>query len=338
MNKSTYVGLAFAFVHFSVEVACFYYIYSQFASNGYWWIIALLFDALAFLPQSIIGVIIDKYPKFNIGLLGSCFILFALILNFNVISLVIIAIGNAMVHISGANFTLRGSDGKIFPNAIFVGGGSFGVITGQIIGMSNKDLLKLIPIILMLISLIFIFVINKKIDLSNKHCNFNIAKDYDISIITLLAFIGVSVRGYIAYAIPTDWKKTTIQAVALFCFMGIGKMMGGIVADKIGYRKTTYISLIVGLPFLLFGNSIMILSLIGVALFSMTMPVTIAILVSKYKNNPCLAFGITTVGLFVGTFPVFFVKPDTLLLNQLVVIALTLIAIPTFCICIKKGK
>ena len=45
----------------------------------------------------------------------------------------------------------------------------------------------------------------------------------------------------------------------------------------------------------------MIVSLIGVAMFSMTMSITLAILVSVLKKKPGLAFGLTTIGLWLIT-------------------------------------
>ena len=40
-------------------------------SSPLWALFALLYGAVAFLPQNIIGIITDKYPKLNIGLIGS---------------------------------------------------------------------------------------------------------------------------------------------------------------------------------------------------------------------------------------------------------------------------
>ena len=94
----------------------------------------------------------------------------------------------------------------------------------------------------------------------------------------------------------------------------------------------------VALPFLLGGNSNMVLSLIGIALFSMTMPVTVAILVSVFPKQPGFAFGLTTLGLFVGVAPAFFIRPETLLAHQIVVVILTAMALPAVVLCIKKGK
>ena len=68
------------------------------------------------------------------------------------------------------------------------------------------------------------------------------------------------------------------------------------------------ISTLAAIPFLYFGENIMIISLIGVMFFSMTMSITLAILVSVLKKAPGLAFGLTTIGLFLGTVPIFFVK------------------------------
>ena len=50
-------GCLYAFIHFSIEVACFYFLFSRISATPSWWILALLFDALAFLTQGIFGCI-----------------------------------------------------------------------------------------------------------------------------------------------------------------------------------------------------------------------------------------------------------------------------------------
>ena len=59
----------------------------------------------------------------------------------------------------------------------------------------------------------------------------------------------------------------------------------------------------------------MVISLIGVMFISMTMAITLAILVSVLKKTPGLAFGFTTIGLFLGTAPIFFVEITNNYLN-----------------------
>ena len=71
----------------------------------------------------------------------------------------------------------------------------------------------------------------------------------------------------------------------------------------------------------------MFISLIGVMFFSMTMSITLAILVSKLKKMPGVAFGLTTIGLFLGTLPVFFIRISMIYNIILIVVASILCAI-----------
>ena len=338
MIRKNTVGIGYGFVHFSVEVASFYFLFARISEDPRWWLLALLFDAVAFIPQSMIGILTDTHPKFPIGMFGGILMICALLLPIDFISLMLIGLGNACIHVSGAQHTLRATAGKITPSAIFVGAGSFGVITGQLLGGLKMPWIGIVPLLLMAVSVILMIGIRKRDPLEEQIAELSVASHMDISLLVLCAFVGVTVRGYIAYAVPTEWNKTLVQGVMLFVCMGLGKMLGGILADKIGFRWVTGISLLGGLPFLLFGNSVMWLSLMGVALFSMTMPVTVAILASAFPKQPGYAFGITTVGLFMGTAPAFFVRPQTLPAHQILVIVLTVVALPAIYVCIKKGR
>ena len=59
-------------------------------------------------------------------------------------------------------------------------------------------------------------------------------------------------------------------------------------------------TILLALPFLLFGDRYMLISLIGVMFFSMTMSVTLAVLVSVLPDAPGLAFGLTASALWPG--------------------------------------
>ena len=69
----------------------------------------------------------------------------------------------------------------------------------------------------------------------------------------------------------------------------------------------------------------MFVSLIGVMFFSMTMAITLGMVASIFKKNPGLAFGYTTIGLFLGTLPIFFVKVTTLSNNIVLIVISSLI-------------
>lgn len=305
-------GYLYFYIHFVVEIVCFFYL-SRVTNNSYFvWLIPFVYDGLAFVPQSIIGYISDKYPKINMGLIGVGLLIIAYLIyglmNISIyVSLIILCLGNAFLHVSGAENTLKSSNGKLSPAAIFVSGGSFGVVTGRLLARSSINPLVLLIPILSIIP--FTILSGSYLDKKDNCNNYNYVKDnLNPKLIILIAVFVVIIRGYMGYGIPTSWNKTTRELLIFFFTMGLGKALGGILSDIFGIKKIAIFSTLIAIPFLCFGDNIMIVSLIGVMFFSMTMAITLGILVSVLKNTPGLAFGLTTIGLFLGTAPIFFIK------------------------------
>ena len=321
-------GYLYFYIHFIVEIVCFFYL-TRISNSMIVWLVPFLYDAFAFVPQSIIGYISDKYPKVKMGIIGVILLfigisIFSFINVSKFVSLFIICIGNCFLHISGAENTLKNSHGKLAHSAIFVSGGSFGVISGRLLAKTALPIWILLPFILTIIPFaLYADSFNNK----NTNCNmFNyVKKSIKPGVIILIAVFVVIIRGYMGYGIPTSWNKTVIQNVLLFVFMGIGKAMGGILSDAFGIRKVAIFSTLLAIPFLCFGDTIMIVSLFGVMAFSMTMSITLGILVSILKKTPGLAFGLTTIGLFLGTAPIFFVKTPSVLYNSIMIAVLSIV-------------
>ena len=322
-------GYLYAYVHFILEVVCFCYL-SRVSNSLIVWLVPFLYDGFAFIPQSLIGYIKDKYPKFNEGLLGAC-LLFIGILLFSFctvnkfIILFLVSIGNALLHVEGAYNTLMSSNGKLSHPAIFVGFGAFGVITGRIIGKTSMPTWFLLPLIVTMIPILLFG--NQFVNKESSCKKFNYVKNNkNTFMVILLATFVVVVRGYMGYRIPSAWQTTTIHTVLLFVTMGLGKILGGILADIIGLKKVASISTLLALPFIILGNNNMFISLFGIMCFSMTMSITLAIMVSVLKKNPGLAFGFTTIGLSLGTFPIFFITISNTTLNTILLVTLSLIS------------
>lgn len=321
-------GYLYFYVHFIVEIVCFFYLSRVLNNSAIVWIVPFIYDGLAFVPQSMIGYISDKYPKINMGLIGVILLFIAYLIygltNMPIyLSLIILAIGNAFLHVSGAEDTLRSSEGKLSPAAIFVAGGSFGVVTGKLLARTSLNPLFMFIAILTIIP--FTLLSKTYIKKDSNTNNFNYVKEkLNSNIVILIAVLVVIIRGYMGYGIPTSWNKTTLQLIIFFCTMGLGKALGGILSDIFGIRKIAIISCLLAIPFLCFGDNNMFISLVGVMFFSMTMAITLGILVSKLKKKPGLAFGLTTIGLFLGTAPIFFIKLN-MIGNIIVIIVASII-------------
>lgn len=345
--KNIETGFLYFYIHLITEVACFYFLSNLIGDSIYLWLCPLIYDALAFVPQSIIGYLSDKIPKINFSIIGIILLIISIILfnsniYFKYLPLIILCLGNACIHVNGAEVTLKTSSGKLSHSAIFVAGGSFGVITGKILASIKLHYIFIIFLCLSTIPFILYAQQYLKDEIRNENANcskFNYASN-KISkyLIVLLAIFVVIVRGYMGYGIPTSWNKTIIQSILLYTFMGVGKALGGILADIFGVKKIAILSAIMAVPFLLFGDNIMVISLIGVMLFSMTMSVTLAILVSVLKRAPGLAFGLTTIGLFLGTIPIFIFKFTTVLSNSIIILILSFICVLILNLIIKGDK
>lgn len=331
-------GYLYFYIHFITEIVCFYFLNIITNGSNIIWLIPFIYDGLAFVPQPIIGYINDKYPKLNISLIGCVLLLLGLIiyiLNTGIfLPLIIICLGNCCLHIGGAETTLRNSKGKLSHSALFVGGGSFGVITGKL--LSNIiSIYWLFPLVITMIP--FIMLASTYNDNNTSEFNYH-NKKLNYGLIILLTVFVVTVRGYMGYGIPTSWNKTVFQTILLYFTMGIGKSLGGILADIFGVKKIAILSTLLAIPFLCFGDNYMLISLIGVMMFSMTMSITLAVLTSVLKNTPGLAFGLTTIGLFLGTVPMFFVKITNQFFNNILLIILSLICTLILCKVIRKEE
>jgi len=344
--KNIGAGYLYFYIHLITEIICFYVMSKIIGNSAFLWMCPFLYDTLAFVPQSIIGYISDKYPKINMGIIGTILLEIGLVTySLNLLpglftEIIIMCLGNACIHINGAEITLRSSQGKLSHSAIFVAGGSFGVIMGKLLAKTHISFWLISIIGLTMIPFIMLAeYYRKELDEKSSCEKFNYhSKKIKPELIIILAVIIVIVRGYMGYALPTSWNKTTIQTVMLFCTMGIGKALGGILSDSFGMRKVALFSMILALPFLLIGDKLMVVSLIGVLMFSMTMSITLGLLVSVLKQNPGLAFGLTTIGLFLGTVPIFIFNITDTFINCLIITILTILCVVISLKIIRKDE
>jgi hypothetical protein len=122
-----------------------------------------------------------------------------------------------------------------------------------------------------------------------------------------LALLSILVRAFGGSALPGAWDKSTALTVALSVGAFAGKFSGGFLADRLGARRVGAAALLLSIPLFLLSNGSPVVAGLGMALFQMTMPVTLCAVCDRLPENPGLAFGLTTAALLAGSAPFYFI-------------------------------
>lgn len=264
----------------------------------------LVYNVIAFGTQPIIGYFCDEHTKIPIGIIGCCFVLIGLLtMLLPFISLFLCAFGNACFHIGGGIDSLKLANGGIARSGIFVSTGAVGVVLGTALGQ-YANATVFIPFVLLMISLFLLFKYTLNQDYSASSV-FKTSSSLHFSMIIAFSCFAIAIRAYAGGLIPTHWKSTQLLMLLPGFGACAGKAVGGYLGDRFGAKNIGVFSLLLSIPFICFGNGIVIFSIVGIVLFNMTMPITLCVIASKFPNNPGLAFGISTLALLFGSIPGF---------------------------------
>ena len=310
MNKK--IVLIYSTIHFIVDLASAIlvtnFISQKIGGNISFFIGIIVYNFFAFAMQLPVGIIADKVNKNAIcSAIGCLLVAIAFGLsNFGIVACTIAGIGNAMFHVGGGIDVLNISDKKATLSGIFVSTGAMGIFLGSkssSIGF-NKYYIIVVTLLLSAILLLWLYNQIKEKVRNEKVIIPKINSNEMIAIICLI--ITVCIRGYVGLILSFEWKSNFILAVISICAVVFGKMLGGIIGDRIGFTKISLISLIVSAICFIFAFNNSILGILAILFFNMTMPITLTALSNILFNNKGMAFGLLTLALFIGAMPVFF--------------------------------
>ena len=339
MNKR--IVCIYSIIHFIMDLSCAILVSNlvmqKMGQGTNLFISILVYNFFAFAMQLPIGIIADKINKNAIcSAIGCLLIIIAFgFSNFGIISCLIAGVGNAMFHVGGGIDVLNISDKKATLSGIFVSTGAMGIFLGEksaSIGFNKYYIVVLI----LLISVILLFCLYNQIKDKVKNEKVIIpTTNINEMIVIVCLMITVIIRGYVGLILSFEWKSNFILALISIFAVVFGKMLGGIIGDKIGFMKVSLISLVVSAFLFLFAFNNSTLGILAILFFNMTMPITLTALSNILFNNKGMAFGLLTFALFIGAIPVFFVYDD-IIFNPIGLFTTTIISAIILCIGIKK--
>lgn len=307
--KIKVVGL-YSFVHAVVDFSCAFILLGiltkfQIFSYNIAMISVILYNFLAFVLQFPVGMIADKWNKNRyISIIGCSLVIIGLLLSLfttnwlALLSVLFFGLGNAFFHIGGGVDVLNISEGKASLPGIYVSTGALGLFLGGYLEYSILSLSFVFS--LLMLSIILLLLLNEFVDLPN-NLSFEWKKPkINGKLVLLFFFLAVCLRSFTGFAVSFDWKSGFwIGLLSTCCVVG-GKMLGGIIGDKLGWGKVSNLSLLVVSVLFIFAPTNMFCGLLSLLLFNMTMPLTLTALSNTFPNSKGMMFGLTTVALFVG--------------------------------------
>ena len=300
--------------HLIVDFACFYMLMGAFSrgvSDAVWISTGFLtYNFIAFALQVPLGYFADKAKIQPAYFAVSGCLLVALgsvpaLHSWGKLGLC--AFGNAMFHIGGGIDSLVNAKGKFARSGIFISFGAIGVSVGTLAGKFNW-LPAWAVLILPLACAVLQFLFCRRGGLSDMAAfAFKPSIIKRAAPVIYLSSLGIVIRAVVGAYTAVPWKSTVFLMILPAICVFAGKLLGGFLADRFGAKPVALASLLVSAPLLSFFSSDIVLCCAGLLLFNVTTAVTLCVIVSKLPDNPGLAFGITTLALFLGSAFSFFV-------------------------------
>ena len=319
--------IIYAVLHMLVDGLCAYSLTRQISDINSTIPLFLIYNFVAFVMQMPAGAFLDGYMQKThnsilpllyassgcaVTIIGSGLLL--CFLRFNGIELVgvlLLGCGNALFHVGGGVGSIledHANEKKGQNLGLFVAPGALGLF----LGASHGRLFPLVVIVFTFVIMSILLLILYKIyssDLDRVYesddGNSDMSPVNKSVLLISFCIVVVVIRSYIGLAIYMPWKNgNTLPMLAVLCVV-LGKYAGGVLAARFDIRKVVFLSLIMAAMGYVFSENA-IMGLIALFAFNTTMPITLYLLVNKYRSMPGLFFGLLTVALFLGYIPIYF--------------------------------
>ena len=273
-------------------------------------LIVLGYDLLAFALQAPLGVIADRFGLYRKMLVLGLFLSLGAVISIpsGWITMLLAGLGNALFHLAAGAKVLDMSGGKAGPAGIFVAPGALGLGLGTWLGKYSIGPVWPLAIIILVCLMLVWYIQGHQIDgdrpipVPRAGCR----KNTLLILILGLLLISVAIRSYVGLGGTWQCPGVEVLMITLPLAAFLGKLLGGIIADRVGWIETSVMVLLVSAPLIALNGGSPGLVTLGLLLFQSTMPVTLAATYLLMPERPATAFGLPCLALVTGAVLTFF--------------------------------
>lgn len=251
------VLIAHTVTHFMVDLACFFFFARVFvpqsvgAAEGTAG--CLLFSLLSFGLRPLLGVLLDEYPHLHPQAVGCLAVGIGLLLPGSAawFSLILLGAGSAFFHVCAVGESVIFARGFFFRNGIVLSSGGVGAVCGLLLGAPSLGFPRWVVLVALLHCAVGCFLFAESGRYPRRIRAFRNYLSPKISpllalLMTLFIFFSLSLTA--ATFLP-QFATGGLRLIPALC-CALGRVFGGIFADRFGPRRTLLLSLGVAFPFL----------------------------------------------------------------------------------------
>ena len=312
--ESRFRPAIYGVIHALVDAACVAAVVrasrgSNVGDLGAFWTVAS-YDLLAFGLQFPLGLVVDRLRLARLSMIVGA-AMAAAVLDPGPIpplaTMIAAGVGNALFHLGAGGLVLRSAGGRAAPAGVFVAPGALGLGLGLWMGRTGRG--STFPIYVALAFAVIALVTLDKPAADERNAPSGAAAQPAVVpwlILLMLLLVSVAVRSFVGFGACFQCPGGLAVAIGLPVAAFLGKLVGGMVADRLGWLRASIGALLLSLPLIAFSGGSLVLALPGVLLFQSTMAVTLVAIYALMPRWPAAAFGLPSLALIAGAFPTFF--------------------------------
>lgn len=290
-------------------------------------IYTLLYNVLAFGGQLVVARLVEVIflPKKYLVLTFILLLLSLLCWRFSPEGAIFFSgIASALFHVTGGMEATRADD-RAAGIGIFASPGIVGLITGGWLAYIHYNFVP-VAIVLCIAFMLAIACFYKTTQLAMHDGRQQTTLErHDVIMCVLIAMI--SLRSFVWNVVQLvqngNYTWLMIIAIAAMC----GKIVGGILADKIGHKRYTLYALIFSIPFLTILKKYLAALCIGVFLLQSTIPATTVMILQQVKQRPGVAISLSFgVSVFIAIM-LFYTPVISYLHNNITILCILMTAV-----------
>jgi FSR family fosmidomycin resistance protein-like MFS transporter len=288
-------------------------------------LLVLLYNALAFGAQPLVGLAADRAGRPRAAALAGLLLLGAALLAFESqprLAVALAGLGSAAFHVGGGALALCATRGRAAGPGLFAAPGVIGLAAGGALAAGGYLLVWPLLLVLAVLMLAILELDVPALPYSHQtkdqrpktsdtgHLSSLVLRPstavefegHDLVMLALLAAIALRSAVWSSLEFLLAGRYELLLAMALAA--ALGKIAGGLLADWIGWRQWAFGSLALAAPLLALGGQSMPALLAGVALLQSATPVALAASARLLPRRPATAAGLALgLAIAVGGLP-----------------------------------